>query len=368
VNPPTPSDRILGLVEEAYADLANDAVPLSDVVAKATRIARLRGDYDNLMWLEMEQRPIGEKLAKAAIGHEIGAHYTAEEAARLTEKVVEEYIAERTAEMPVDVGSGTGAAKTAERALPVPVRELEDRIRMLESAVDDSEIPSTMHNLDIHAAYDARKKERLVVVQAVAPIRQIMSRIEHRVHEFLSLTEKQLVFGQVNADIFERNREYVDAQLASVSPAALGQLTAAYRRADEGDDEARSQALLSCRRALKSVADALYPPTDEAAVGAQGEEHALTDDKWRNRLIEFAKGKLHDSPAGDLMQTQLDELDRRLRALNDASSRGVHADASAFELNQAVIQTYLTVGDLLRLHAGDSGSDAVEQGLARSGV
>ena len=44
----------------------------------------------------------------------------------------------------------------------------------------------------------------------------------------------------------------------------------------------------------------------------------------------------------------------RIDRLHDLSSKGVHADTSEFEVNQAVIQTYLLIGDILRLADGDS--------------
>jgi hypothetical protein len=40
----------------------------------------------------------------------------------------------------------------------------------------------------------------------------------------------------------------------------------------------------------------------------------------------------------------------------------VHAEVSEFELNQCVIQTYLLVGDILRLTESDSGIEGIEGG------
>jgi hypothetical protein len=355
-----PIDRITALVDEAFADLANPEVRLSDVIAKAIRIARLRNDFDNLHWLEMELRPLGDERARWALAAEFGGHYTANELERRNKEVVENYIAERTSKFPMD----TMGEKTKEQVLAVSVREIEQKIDAVEAFAKGPEIPSGMHTLDVHAAYEERKNAMAAAANANYAIRAVLTRIEHRVREFLSTTEKQLLYGQLNADIFERNRQYVDELLATVAPDAFAQITSAYRRAQEGDDEARSQALLSCRRALKSVADVLYPATEGSVTDAEGGEHQLTDDKWRNRLVQFVKERLAAHPAGDLLETQIDDLARRFRGLGQAGDRGVHAQVTAFELNQAVIQTYLTVGDLLRLHADDSGLVAVAQGLA----
>jgi hypothetical protein len=38
-----------------------------------------------------------------------------------------------------------------------------------------------------------------------------------------------------------------------------------------------------------------------------------------------------------------------VEALNDLASKGVHSDIAEYEADQCMIQTYLTIGDLLRL-------------------
>lgn len=341
------SERITQLVDQAFADLADPATPLSVGAAKAKRIARLRNDFDNLHWLEFELRSYGSDFAKSEIALEIAGHYSAEEAATRSEQVIDLYMEERTVEFPA--AEGEDAEK---KFLPFSIRELEDREQQV-ADVRSGLAPGTRSQVQVITA----------TTRMTAAIRQVLGRVEHRVHDFLSATEQQLLYGQVNADIFERNRRYVDGELAGISPRAFEQISAAYRRAGEGDEEARSQALLSCRRALKSVADVLCPATDEVAVDDDGTGHRLTDDKWRNRLTEFAKKKLSGHAAGDLLKTQLDDLARRFTGISEAGSRGVHADVTEFELNQTVIQTYLTIGDLLRIRADDSGLIIVAQGF-----
>lgn len=39
-----------------------------------------------------------------------------------------------------------------------------------------------------------------------------------QIGEFLTETERQILFGQVNSDVFERNRVYVDERLSAVAP------------------------------------------------------------------------------------------------------------------------------------------------------
>jgi hypothetical protein len=75
----------------------------------------------------------------------------------------------------------------------------------------------------------------------------ISGRIENWVHEFLSSTEKQLRYGQMNSDIFERNRRSVNARLHAVASDALAKpITSVYRQLSEGDEEARRRERISC--------------------------------------------------------------------------------------------------------------------------
>ncbi len=354
------SDRVIALLDRAFDSLARQDVPLSEVVFQAARVARLRNDFDNLFWLELEQRAISSREDFEALEREFAAHYGSAELEALNKQVGLIWLKDRTTELP----GGLDVSEDKEQAIASSLKEIEMQMVTVGELTGGADIPEGMHNLDIHAAF--KEKQRLAVFAARSKqgYQRVLDRVERRVRVFLSNTEKQVAFGQINADIFERNRRYVDEQLAKVAPQALEQVSSAYKRAEEGGAEERSQALLSCRRALKSVADVLYPARDIPTQDVEGREHSLTDDKWRNRLVEFVKQKVESAGSGEVLTTQLDDLARRFKGLGEASSRGVHADVSEFELNQAVIQTYLTVGDLLRLRVDDSGLLVVAQGLA----
>lgn len=359
-NTQTTSERVLALLDDAFRALADAGVPLSEVAAIASRIARLRNDFDNLFWLELEQRSISTKEDFESLQQEFAAHYSEAGLNSLTKQTTLSWLKDRTTEIP----GGLDVNEDKELALANSLKEIEAQIETVDAMTGGSPIPEGMHTLDVHAAFKEKQQLAVFAARSKQAHKRVLDRIERRIRLFLSGTETQVAFGQINADIFEHNRRYVDEQLAKVSPRALEQVSSAYERAQEGGAEARSQALLSCRRALKSVADALFPASDTPAEDADGGSHGLTDDKWRNRLVEFVKKKVKGSVSGEVLQTQLDDLARRFKGLGEASSRGVHADVSEFELNQSVIQTYLTIGDLLRLHFADSGLTVVAQGLA----
>lgn len=331
-------ERVVGLVEEALDNLARSEVPSSSILDKATRVARLRGDYESLIWLQMEARALDDTSARDRAASEGMAHVPEEEYRRLHRAAVDAYMSERTFQVDRE-----------EKLATMSVREMETRIESL-ARVDAPEPPEGMHPVDV---YHERQQTLDIVAQSwltSAQLREILARIRNRVHDYLSRVESQLLLDEAVSDIFEENRRYIDLRLQHVAPIAVEQLLAAYRRRTERDAEARSHALTSCRRALKTLADALLPPSGQKLIGADGVERAMTDDKYLSRLLQavFLAGKGKTASA-ELLKAQVEELGTRLEAINSLASKGVHADVSEFEVNQCVIQTYLVLGDIMRL-------------------
>jgi hypothetical protein len=182
-----------------------------------------------------------------------------------------------------------------------------------------------------------------------------MERIAHVVYDYLSRTEQQVFYGQANSDLFEQNRRFVDDRLNHLAPAALDQFRAAAERLEHGGAEATSHALASCRRILKTMADKLYPPSEEPVVGHDGKERVLSDDKYVSRLMQYVNNKVPGTASRKLLDPQIKELCNRIDRLNELASKGVHTDVNPFEARQCVLQTYALVGDLLRLAEGNSG-------------
>lgn len=341
-------DRTLDLVQEALSEFDRPEYRLSNVIRKAIRIARLRNDYENLWWLEEEMIESGERKARERLENEILPHYSASDFEEARRDVLRASFSERSIRTLED-----GAVVDGDKICDLSVPSIEDAIRGLNEDAKQGP-PSGMHTLDLYYAEQRYSRLRSQYRFMADEYAIVLRRIENRVHEFLSTTEKQLMYGQMNSDIFERNRQYVDSRLQSVAPDVLAKLVSVYQRLGEGDEEARSQALLSCRRILKSLADSLYPVPAQPVRGPDGRERVLTEEKHINRLWQFVYEKVKGKTAGELLLSQVNDMGGRIDRLYDLSSKGVHVDTAEFEVNQAVIQTYLLVGDILRLADGDS--------------
>lgn len=123
----------------------------------------------------------------------------------------------------------------------------------------------------------------------------------------------------------------------------------ALQRVKENTPETRAQALLSCRRLFKYLADVFYPPISQPVTGADGKTRDLSEEKYISRLWQFITDKTQITTSVELIQVSLNDLGNRLDHIYEFTNKWVHADVKEFEMNLCSIQTYLLTGDLLRI-------------------
>ncbi len=177
---------------------------------------------------------------------------------------------------------------------------------------------------------------------------RVLDEIRARIYDYLSRTEMGMIAGN-RPDVLVRSRQYVFESLAHVAPQAVEQLNEAEAAVADGTAERYSHAVLSCRRALKTLADAVYPAQDQRVAGADGTERSLTEERYISRLWQFAYEMAGGHAAGELVLATIQDLGRRIDAVYDAASKGVHDAVGEHEAFQYVAQTILLMADLLLL-------------------
>jgi len=331
-------DQVMALVQEAMHHFDDPGVTVASIVRRCYRIASLRGDVTNMSWLEVEGRDLSLKVEggkQQSFVSTMLEKLPAEERAAAYAKF-ETYLARRGRPGSKDLYGGS--VEQAENALAALSQEAEIASR----------IPEGMHYQDLGLRLLKIDRERSGFLDARRPFEQMLAATRSALWEFLIETEYQLTFGEASAETFERLRRYVDQQLTFISPSALGQFQSAYRRLKEGDAEARAQALTTCRRVLKTLADDLYPPSDAIQL-PNGKTVELTDSHFMNRLLQFVSVSVGKHGNGAAVQAAIEDVDRRLKPLNNLASKGVHDDVEAYEVDTCVVQTYLVVADVLRI-------------------
>ncbi len=331
------SDNVGALVGKLLDGLAASSA-ITPILEQAIRVAQLRQDSLNLWWLRLEAVGIDDNPAWKALDAQMVPRFTPEQYKLLRDSIYHEYFVRHAVAM---WDWETGEIRR-DQVSALSVAQLDYQIESQSSLLRASGPLSA-------DASSGEQKRRMNTELSAGELSNVRSRIRQRLHRFLVETEATIVLDQTASTAFERTRQQVDSLLASLAPDVLTQFRAAYERANRAEPESLSHALTSCRRIIKAVADTLYPATDEAVVGPDGRIREMTDDKYRNRLWQYASERVSHESARKLLQATIDELGRKLDLLDDLASKGVHADVSSAEADQCVLQTYLLIGDLLRL-------------------
>jgi uncharacterized protein YukE len=167
-------------------------------------------------------------------------------------------------------------------------------------------------------------------------------------------TEAELDAGRDESSFLDQAQARINKLLNTYAADAAAKFVAAQERITSGGEEDISHALTSCRRMIKSLADALYPATNEEKPGLDGVVRKMSDDAYKNRLLQFVREKVGTHKSGPILLAVIADLGKRLDALDAMASKGVHADPSIAEAQTCVVQTYLLAGDLLAIADGTS--------------
>jgi hypothetical protein len=175
----------------------------------------------------------------------------------------------------------------------------------------------------------------------VNQLRAIEARVRGLLHEFVASEYYLVEFTAVAATFFEMHEARLDAVLRDRAADVLKKVPIIYARLTEGDEEAVSQALTTCRRIIDGFADAVLPPRAEPIVEA-GNTIELGADKTLNRINVYVAERTSSDSRRDRMRRTLGDLYKRVNA-------GVHSDVTRDEAMSLFLQTYLLLGEIAML-------------------
>lgn len=346
----SPSEYILSLVNDTLSNIESANIPLSSIIRKCIRIALLRNDYINQWWLEWEMINIADNNLNHKIVKQVASHFTKDELGIYINEFIKLWNNERRCAAIKD----NLEIEFDKNIIPHGVGGIEIEIRKSKKISSESFPPQGLHTLDLYYISKEKDTIRHFMDVVASSYEVVLERIRERAHSFLSETEKQLLFGQINADIFETNRKYVDSKLGKLNPAVISQFVAVYKRMQDKNPESYAQAATSCRRIIKALADTFYPPSDKPITCADGKKRILSDDKYINRLYQYVYDQNAHSNSSELLLADVELLGNKVEKLYNLTCKGTHAEISEFEINQCVIQTYIIAGDILRISDNQS--------------
>lgn len=346
----TSSAEIKDMLRRTLDEFDLPTTTIASSARQALRIATLRQDSVNQLWLHWEltdrgteEAPRGVDPVALKIQSTIYSLAGAEDGDKKISIAFRKWMSNR--QYP---GNKDGS-------LYVPsIAEIEHKYEILRNLYHETEIPVNLSPIDTYRAVEKLENSRSQIMLMLGEINTLLERVKSSIYEFLISTESELEYGQRDSSLFLRAQEYINTALKNFAPKALENFLAAQNSLYSGKPEDLSHALTSCRRMIKSLADSLYPATGEKIKDDSGKERVMSDDMYRNRLIQYVKESIGNHGQGEVLQDALNDLGKRLTTLDSLASKGVHADVSPSEAEACIVWTYLLAADIIRLADGSS--------------
>ncbi len=322
----TRNEEALLLAEEILKNVELSELSFSSIVPKTLRLARLIGDTESMDWLRLEfsgypSLPEGVPQREWYLGARSGRHYKEKnKAGEIKELMRLESI---------------GRIET----------EIESARMQLGVSIDPSTSISSANPYQTVFPPIGNTFERNTLRMSMANWRSVLDKIKTSVFEYVLSVYYQLKFGNVAESIFEENRKRVDDKLAKICPTGVKELVAAYENLQSSNESDWSNTANSCRRMLKELANAIFPPREET----DSKGIKLTEDAYINRLVAFVEQNSQSAKYRMIVGSQLSYLGDRLDAVNESASKGIHGIIAKQDASRLLIYTYLIVGDILSL-------------------
>ena len=314
------------LAGEILKDIELSQIPLSLVVLKTLRLARIANDFEAQQIFEWESG--GYPQAAKGVTREVWA-----------------------------------AAEKANRVFFWRKSSKEERTpRMYRDSIEELESYKEIGSIGLQAADHPIERRRLR-----SDISTRSARLASRrtfIYGYASRKYYELNFGGVANDAFGRIRLSVDSLIGKAIPESIRKFSAIYDNLKSDNPEDWANAVHGCRRVLQDLADAVFPPqVEQRYVKVDGETKAikLGNDQYINRLIAYIEDSSKSARFNELVGSELEYIGNRLDALFKASQKGSHATVSKEEADRYVVYTYLTVGDILSLRTSSAGCRRVVQ-------
>lgn len=149
-----------------------------------------------------------------------------------------------------------------------------------------------------------------------------------------------------------RIRENVDKKIGKILPISVKRFSAVYENLQSENPEDWSNAVHSCRRILKDLADAVFPPREDKIINVNGEEKTiqLGKEHFLNRILTFIQENSSSERFSDIVGSHLKFIEDRLKSVLKATHKGTHETiVSREEADRYVVYTYLLIGDIITL-------------------
>lgn len=317
-------EECLHLSDEIIKNIELSEIPMSAVILKCLRLCRLLGDE------------FGIKL----FGYEVSGYASDDENKLLPDSVEKANFVGRQNKQ------NAGYYFTASLANIEEMIEA-NKIR-LSSAIDPNISVSSSNPNQYVFAPIGNGIERKSISENISSNTRLLNNVKGHIYKYMLNINYALKYGSVIEGIFSEDIARVNKKLSNICPEAIRIFNSVYENIDSANSEDWANAVHSCRRILKEVADSLYPPSDVPVVG-KNKTVNVSEGNYINRLVLYIEDHSASKTYASVVGTTLSSIGKRLDAINDAACKGTHEKVTQEEAKRYIIYTYMTLADIVSL-------------------
>ncbi|MGE7751729.1 hypothetical protein [Lysinibacillus fusiformis] len=325
----------LDLSEEILKNFELSEIPTQHIILKCLRLARLIHDFEAVEWLKQE-----------ANGFEIDKEgYLTKVAWRAARRSGRRYFTDKP-------DSDEENPEKVERAFVDTIAVMEASVNAAMARMDvsyDRNVSISTHSTFSPPIPPSNANERTSIARLIKNNTEKIEKVKSRLYEYVINVNYELKFGEITEDIFTRKRKAVDTALKDISPEAIQKFISVYENLKSNNDEDWANAVHTCRRIIKEVADDLYPPSNTPIELPNGKTLKIGEDQYINRLIQYIDSKSTSEKFSSIVGSHLKFIGERLDGVHEAANKGTHAEVTLDEAERYIIYTYLVIGDILSL-------------------
>lgn len=316
------------LAEEILKNIELSEIPMDNIILKGLRLCRLIGDEQGIDFFSYE-----------------ASGYPRNDEGYLTKRAWE--ICKIAGRIYIETND---KKETKKFAYTDTITEMLETINIQTERMKSAKDPQS-YGADFtpHMISCAKNvKERNNIVTIIKEYEKRIGIVKGKIYDYILKIYNQLTYSNTIEDIFTEKRKLVDVKLLDVCPETIKKFSSIFSNMDSNNSEDWANAVHTCRRILKEVADNLYPPKSESILVGK-KEIKLGKEQYVNRLIQYIESKSSSSTYKEVIGSSLSYIGNRIDSINNAACKGTHNEIDLNEAKSYVIYTYLLLGDILSL-------------------
>ena len=294
------SDVILG-------DLEISQLPISQILMKAKRLARMLHDSDAQKWLDYEIMGYPVVFDPDELGS-CKKYYTDDRPVIRDEKT----------HMPHSIG------------LP-----------HLESYINSTKIESV-------AKIGANENQKMQILNKHHELVNDFERLKTTIHNYVTEVNISLSVGDFAEDIFEDTRRAADKFIRENCPRAGEQLLAINETMKYYDPESYLQALAAVQKILMIVADTVVPPKEKIYVDKKGRERSIEPHQYINRIFSYIEQNSKHDPFSSMLESEMVYIFTKSEHSHE-KTKGLHDRVAKEDVELAIIHMYLVIAEIAKI-------------------